>query len=239
LFEIIPAPARQTGPRVRRWAVGVTTAPRQVPTLANCLQSLAGAGWDRPRLFADGPVAIPEEFNALPRSTREPLVGAWPNFFLCLVELLMREPDAEGYLVVQDDVQFAADLPVRDYLERILWPGARAGIVSLFCSRAYTQSQPGWYRFKGVWAWGALAFVFSRDAARQFLADAEVVRHRWRPLRNGLTDIDGCIGRWASRRNVPLYYPTPSLVQHVGEVSSLWPGERAHGNRRATWFASK
>jgi hypothetical protein len=239
LFEIIPPPSRRTGPQVKRWAVGVTTAPRQVPTLVETLASLASAGWDRPRLFVDGPVAIPEEFAGLPRTSRDPLMGAWPNYYLSLAELLMREPRADAYLLVQDDVRFATELPIRDYLERILWPGDQAGIVSIFCCRAYTQPRPGWYRFNGVWRWGALAFVFSRDAAQHFLADIDVVQHRWSRDKEGLAGIDGCIGRWASYRKVPVYYPTPSLIQHIGDVSSLWKGQRALGNRRATWFASK
>ena len=163
LFQIVPPPSLRTGPRVRRpWAVGVTTAPSEVPTLGECFTSLANAGWDRPRLFADEQSHDPEAFADLPRTSREPLMGAWPNYFLALGELLMRETEADAYLLVQDDVYFAADLQVREYLERILWPGSRAGVVSLFCSRAYTQSQPGWYRFDGVWHWGDLAFVFSR-----------------------------------------------------------------------------
>ena len=105
LDQIIPPPRHRSGPRVRTWAVGVTTAPRPVPTLAECLASLAGAGWDRPHLFVDGTVAIPEPYADLSRTVREPRVGAWPNYFLSLAgnQLLMREPDADAYLMAQDD----------------------------------------------------------------------------------------------------------------------------------------
>ena len=234
-----PAPTRRSGPRVRSWAVGVTTAPRGVPTLGDCLASLAVAGWDCPRLFVDGDAPIPEAFSHLPRTDRTPRVGAWPNYYLGLAELLMREPEADAYLMVEDDALFADQPGLRTYLEGLLWPGPRPGVVSLFCSRAYTRPRPGWYAFEGTWAWCALAFVFPRDLARRFLADPDVVGHRWTRARNPLADTDWRVGRWAETRGVPVYFPTPSLVQHIGEVSSLWPGVRLQGDRLADRFVGR
>jgi hypothetical protein len=235
--RLIPYPKRRSGASVRNWAVGVTTAPREAPTLTRCVESLAHAGWPALRLFVDGPVAIPEEFAGLSRTHREPQIGAWPNYYLALVELMMREPAAQAYMIVQDDVLFARDSQIRDYLEHVLWPGERPGIASLFCSRAYTTSQAGWHLIEGVWTWGALAFVFSQEAAQRFLADRDVVLHRWSRKRNGLADISRTVGQWAYENDIPVYYPTPSLVQHIGEVSAIFEGVRAYGNRRASWFA--
>jgi hypothetical protein len=239
LDQIIPPPARRTGHRVTRWAVGVTTAPRLAPTLGDCLASLANAGWDRPRLFVDGEVEVPPAFSGLERTDRKPQLGAWPSYYLALAELLLREPEADAYLIAQDDALFAADLDIRAYLERILWPGKRPWVVSLFCPRPYTKPRPGWYAFPDVWVWGAQAFVFSREAGQSFLADLDVVCHRWTRARSPLADIDWRIGQWAAQRRQPIYYPTPSLVQHVGEVSSLWKGLRVRGYRRASWFAGR
>ncbi len=239
LDQMIPPLPRRTGSPVKRWAVGVTTAPRLAPTLGECLVSLASAGWDHPRLFVDGAVLVPPAFAGLARTDRNPQLGAWPSYYLALGELLMREPHADAYLIAQDDALFAADLDIRAYLERVLWPGKTPWIVSLFCPRPYTQERPGWYPFPGVWVWGAQAFVFSREAAQGFLADLEVVRHRWARHRNPVADIDWRVGLWARARRRPIYYPTPSLVQHIGEVSSLWKGVRVRGCRRASWFAGK
>ncbi|HWB11888.1 MAG TPA: hypothetical protein VG826_21840 [Pirellulales bacterium] len=237
IAQVMPAPRDRSGPPVRNWAVGVTTAPRGVATLDRCLESLIRAGWPPARLFVDGEVDIPDTFAHLPRTVRQPRIGAWPNYYLALAELLMRSPGADAYLLVQDDSLFCEDGDLRGYLERILWPGKRPGIASLFCSRAYTQPRAGWYEFDRPWLWCALAFVFSRQAAQRFLADLEVVEHRWSRRRNPLADIDWRIGQWAWRSDVPVYYPTPSLVQHIGDVSSLWKGARLHGYRRASWFA--
>jgi hypothetical protein len=239
LAEIIPPPARQSGARIKRWAVGVTTAPRSQPTLSECLASLSSAGWSDPRLFVDGPVDVPEPFGSLSRTDRIPQLGAWPSYYLALAELLMREPRADAFLLVQDDVAFAAGFDVRAYLEEVLWPGTTPGIVSLLCPSPYTRPQPGWYPFQDHWIYGAQAFVFSRSAAQGFLADPAVVEHRESTERNPLADIDWCVGQWASRHKRPIYFPTPSLVQHIGQVSSLWKGRRASGYRRASWLARK
>jgi hypothetical protein len=79
-----------------------------------------------------------------------------------------------------------------------------------------------------------VAFVFSPAAARRYLRDRRVCRHRWRSAADGLRQIDVLLGRWAWRRFVPVWYPTPSLVQHIGEVSTLWLSCRAAGPRAAS-----
>ena len=38
---------------VSTWMIGVTTAPRETPTLRRCIESLKAAGWDDLHLFAE------------------------------------------------------------------------------------------------------------------------------------------------------------------------------------------
>ncbi len=222
--------------KVRRWSVGITTSPRRRPTLDQCIDSVRHAGWNAPRLFVDGRLDLPSNGTSLPRTIRDIPVGAWPNYFLSLAELMMHDPDADAFLLLQDDALICPYSGLREYLETALWPSGRAGIASLYCSGAYTQPKRGWYRYRGRWQWGGLAFVFSRRAAQRFLRDRYVFMHRWRPA--GQANIDGVIGRWAYRRRVPLYYPTPSLVQHIGETSTVWRSSRADRDRQADWFAA-
>lgn len=230
-----PAPARDAG--VRHWAVGVTTAPRRRATLERCLDSLAHAGWADPYLFVDA-TSVPPRYSQLPGTYRDPAIGAWPNYYLALCELLMRRPAAEAVMVVQDDSHFSEQENVRAYLEGMLWPGESLGLVSLYCSAAYTRPEPGWGILGEAWTWGALAFIFPRDLAKQFVTDHDVFEHRWNPEGSGLVGIDIVIGRWALRRRIPVWYPTPSLVQHIGETSALWSyASRAQGERRADRFA--
>jgi hypothetical protein len=237
LSALIPPPPRRTRAKVRTWAVGVTTAPRRQATLERCLDSLSQAGWPTPCLFIDSAVNVPERFAHLPGTFRDARLGAWPSYYLALTELLMRQPDADAVMIVQDDALFPQSGGVRLYLEETLWPGRRAGLVSLYCSSAYTKPDPGWYAHPALWVWGALAFVFPRDLAREFVVDPQVFAHRWDPVTGGRANIDYVIGRWALRRRVAVWHTTPSLVQHVGESSVLWPTTPATGPRSADCFA--
>lgn len=232
----IPRPRRRSGPIVRSWAVGITSAPRREPTLDRTRDSLAQAGWTEPHLFLDGPVSRDHDRCFASVTHRDPAVGAWPNYFLSLAELLMRNPQAEAYLLLQDDVCVYPHSSVRPYLEQMLWPGASGGLVSLYCPKSYTSAKDGWTTHPGQWLWGALAFIFSRNAARKFLSSQMVLQHRWQPGSEGLAHIDRLIGQWAFRERIPIWYPTPSIVQHIGRTSAIWKGAQFSGERMASRF---
>lgn len=220
----------------KKWAVGMTTAPRRHPTLETSLDSLIRSGWENVQLFVDERVTtLGSRHRHLPVAFRQPSVGAWPNYYLALQELVCRHADADAYMIVQDDVRFYDQECLREYLDSVLWPTDPPGLLSLYCSSAYTNEYPGWHPISEEWVWGALAFVFPRERARQFLTDPGVIAHRWR--RGGLKLIDEAIGKWAVRQNVPIHFPTPSLVQHMGVTSTIWPGGSSGGFRRADWFA--
>jgi hypothetical protein len=156
---------------------------------------------------------------------------------LALLELLMRDPWADAYLIAQDDALFYDAENLREYLETALWPAGNLGAVSLYCSSAYTRTESGWHRHEGMWQWGAMAFVFPRESAKLFMTDPGVLEHRWCQRNAGCANIDTEIGLWSRRTRRPIYFPTPSLVQHIGDVSTLWPGARATGRRCADRFA--
>ena len=189
LRDLISPPAKRRRQRISSWAVGVTTAPRRGATLERCLDHLTRAGWDCPHLFMDGVVRIPERFGHLPGTLRSPPVGAWPNHYLALFELTLRQPKADAYLMMQDDALIYDGENVRAYLEDVLWPAGSAPVVSLYCPGIYNASRYGWRRFRKSWVWGAQAFVFSRDAAQRYLRDRRVCRHRWR-LRRRRAETD-------------------------------------------------
>ena len=234
LKALLPIPATRFGV-VDKWAVAVTTAPRRDATLPVCLERLTAAGWNGPTVFIDGAVELPQRFGDLPQTCRTPATGAWPNSYLALLELYLRQPDADAYMLIQDDVIFPGTPAVREYLEAAFWPGDRPGIVSLFCSSQYTQQQPGWSAIGETWVWGAQALAFHPEVLRRFLTSTMAYEHRRRTdkPRIGLTHVDVLIGQWAELNDVPVWFPTPSLTQHIGHVSSLWETSRALGLRRA------
>lgn len=235
LDELIPASSSDYP--IKTWSVGVTTAHRRLPTVDECLDSVVNAGWETIRIFSDAAVPLSDRHSHQPCTLREPSIGAWPNFYLSLAELLMREPETDAYLMIQDDALFFNHRGLKTYLELALWQTDKPCLASLFCPRDYTQPTHGWCEFQGEWVWGAQAFAFSRSAAQLFLADQEVVHHRWNSDYKGLYGIDVLIGRWASRCGVPISFPTPSLVQHIGHVSAIWDRAHISGPRRADRFA--
>jgi len=236
LAALVPPPASRHGRRVRDWAVGVTTAPRVQPVLRTCLESLTRAGWERPDLFIDAAVNIPEPYDRLPSTFRDERVGAWPNYYLTLTELLLKHPRADVYMVVQDDALFYDREPLTPYLETIFWPGRTSCLVSLYCSDADTAGEPGWHPSEGAVKSGPVALAFPRELAKAFLTDRDVFEHRWDADELAATSIGEVISFWAYRRGIPVWLPTPSLVQHVGDTSTIWRLARATGKRRALRF---
>jgi hypothetical protein len=161
LWTVLP-PGKPRRHRVRAWAVGVVSSPRRQPTLDTTLDSLIRAGWDRPHLFLDGTVRIPERFACLPGVLREPPVGCWSNYYLALAELLMRHPEADAYLLAEDDALFYDGEVLREYMEQVLWPDRRPRLVSLFCPSLNSARDFGWHSLWPGWSLGALAFIFPR-----------------------------------------------------------------------------
>jgi hypothetical protein len=184
----------------------------------------------------DSAVRVPGCFGHLPGTLRSPAAGAWPNHYLALLELALRQPDADAFLIVQDDALLYDGENVRAYLEQALWPAGRLPVVSLFCPEPYTAEHYGWHRYRKNWVWGAQALVFPRAVLQAYLRDRAVCEHRWRSGGGGLVQIDVLIGWWARRRRIPFWFPTPSLVQHVGETSTLWADNSLDGPRAARLF---
>lgn len=234
-----PRPPSQN---VARWAVGMTTAPRAARTLHRTLRSLRKAGWtEHVHLFAETGTRtwaarlIGGPLVAIRR--KGPALGAWSNFFLGLQELYLRQPDADAYLMVQDDVIFCRDL--RAYLEDKLWPkGGRTGVVSLHTPRHFApEKNTGFFHSELGWkAWGAQALIFSNDSVRAFLSDSKVIEHRQKGILDGTKNVDSVIGDWCSRTKHHFWMHAPSLAEHVGATSTLWPDLGLEGRRSSADF---
>jgi hypothetical protein len=237
LEQLVPLASERSGSRVSKWSVGVITAPRRAPTLTWCVDSLARAGWPRPQLFVDAGAQLPEACQSLPVTRRDGRIGAWPNFYLALTEMLYRDPDADAYMIVQDDAYFYDADNLRDYMEGVLWPGGTPGLVSLYSTEANLASEPGWHVDAHRWLCGALAFVFPPEVATRLVLDQRLFQFRRQAVPPGHVEIDALMGHWAQSERIPVWYPVPSLVQHVGNTSTLWAGSANGGPRRARWFA--
>ncbi len=211
----LPA-APDAGGRPLTWAVAVLTAPRRSPTLAAALASLRDAGFDEVHLFAEPGADIPAPWVHLPATRHPQRQGQLRNFVHAAQTLLDRYPGADCYAVFEDDVSAARGL--RRWCDGQFWPGGH-GVVSLYTSRVVCDDRPGWQalnlgRYR---TFGALAFVFRRDALRALLADADVRAH----IDRGHPGADAVVGEWALKCGAGIAYHSPSLIQHEGATSSL------------------
>jgi hypothetical protein len=229
---VFPGRGGEPSRQFQRWEVGVTVTERAERTLERTLSSLHAAGFPAPRIFADGPVAVPGE---PPLTRRMPAVGGWPNFWLALTEMISRDPSAEAYLIVQDDVVFCRNLV--PYLGRLQVPDD-CGAISLFCPACY-NGPFGWHPTEvGYGLAGAQALAFPRERAFEFLAHPWTVNHRRRCPRSehyrgdGLHHIDGVVGEWCRRAKLRVYTHSPSLSQHIGSASVMYPNFQGKPHRR-------
>ncbi len=225
--------------KVNNWAVGVVTAPRRQSTLNKTLTSLASAGWSEPHVFAEpGTPRSPNHSGPLTIRTKK--MGAWPNWFLALSELAQLHPDADAYLICQDDVVFSRN--VRAYLEETLWPAHRMGVVSLYTAHDFGRGDIVDYheddRVRDPF--GALAYVFPNAAARSLLRDSVLINHRRNEkYLEGRAQVDFLVGLWARRNHLPYYFHSPSLAQHIGDHSAVFKKARNRGWRKSSNFAGE
>jgi hypothetical protein len=202
-------------------------------------------------LFAEPGVILPKRFAGLPCTRRDVPLGPFPNWYLALAELVMREPKVDPYFLCQDDVVFCRGL--RAYLEERLWPAPKVGVVSLYRPSHFTSDKvKGFHVADRGWAtWGALAYIFPNPSAHRFLCDPRVVNHRRGGPADGMRNIDSLVGWWCRDVKLPYYVHTPSLAQHIGATSTIWktgtsgatgkrradefPGEEFDVSKEATW----
>lgn len=217
-------------------AVGMRCVGRSPTTVWRSIESLHRAGLTAaPHFFVDGP------FPELERLAQHGQVtwharpaGGWPSFLLAATELYLREPTAEHYLLVEDDVVFCRD--VGAYLEL---HGASLEVASLFTSASveqrirrrgagFTRLNPGWQVSSG-----SQALLFSSARHEELLASDFVRGYRRRPpqdldprhfRRDGLHHTDCVVGRFAALAGCGVQYHWPSLAQHIGQASYMYPG---------------
>lgn len=228
-----------------RWSYGVTTVPERKKTLLpRTLHSLRAAGFDSPRLFVDGGSERDgyQELFGLPCSFRVPALRTAQNWHLAMLELYLRDQAADRFALFQDD--FLICRGAREYLDRSPYPGR--GYLNLFTfsnsERSIEGKEPGtWHEAAELDSGGgmqvgrgAVALVFSREAVMALLSSPYLVE-RVQDVHWGWRKIDGGIVTAMNRAGWREFVHCPSLVQHIGDISSMgskrhkpamsWPGE--------------
>jgi hypothetical protein len=202
-------------------AVAMTTAPRRVPTLPRALASLVEAG------FSGGVhvLAEPNTWDQIQRPNGERIVtidhratrGCFDNWRRALLYLL-GQTTAPWLLVVQDDAIWAPGAAEallvetrarQDQLIGFLSPYVTARDVPLGSVNGWNECRSGWE------LWGALALCIPRGTARELLKHPRFVNHR------GDQQVDAVVAASMLDLGRPSYVHVPSLVDHVGETSTL------------------
>lgn len=206
------------------WSYAVTTVPsRFETTLPTTLESMKKAGFDRPTLFIDGPITTcPEFLSHYPLVQRSPAIKAYGNWLLTIWELYIRSPLADRYAIFQDD--FVTYLNLKSYLEASPYP--KVGYLNLYTFPKNVQPhEQGWYRAfeRGK---GAVALVFDNKAAKTLITQPHLLDRLADPMRC-TQGIDGAVHDAMAKAGFHEYVHNPSLVQHIGDVSSIHPSHNA------------
>ncbi len=232
------------------WEYGVTTVPmRRHTTLPRTLESLHFAGFGQPRLFIDG-IRDPHEHDfhlfGLETTCRFPAAKVVGNWILSIWELYIRNSDADRYAIFQDD--FVTYPNLREYLDRVPYPDR--GYCNLYtfpANERKAQHGTGWFKSNqnGL---GAVALVFTKEAVRALFSNLHLFdKCNAQPNRckNCLKLPEACSRCWDTAKRLRIkavdggivtamtkagwheYCHMPSLVQHIGDVSSAGNGKHA------------
>lgn len=216
------------------WSVGITTAPRkQGCYLEKTLNSIIKAGWSEFSIFAEPGSFIPNHFhkNVIQRPKN---YGDWTNWATGFYELLLSNPESDYFMMVEDDA--IVNKNCRKYIEQAIPQLKDFASISLYTPSIYNLKN-----FRGFHngvlnerTWSTVTVIMSKTNAINFFSDSLVQNHRFADT-FGLgqefwccpnTDFknsikDAVLGRWAFQNNLPIYYHTPSLAEHIGNDSTL------------------
>lgn len=204
-------------------AVGIITAPRPRPTLAQSFQSYEAAGFKcLTHVFAEpGSQDVPMAANVMVHRNTERR-GNFRNWTRALEQLLMVN---EAWLMVcEDDIRWARD--ACSVLERELlnWTHRDAGAISLYLpirmSKMIEQAHGarslsrGWHALNlGRKTWGAQCMVFHRSWAQALLQDQVFLDFLADASRD--KNVDAFVAETLVRRGRQIMYRVPCLVDHA------------------------
>lgn len=224
-----------------QWSYGVLTVPeRRSDLLPQTIRSLASAGFDDPVLFIDGHDGNDADYEPFSIVSRSPRIGPAGNWTLALWELYLRHPAANRYALFQDDLLACRNL--RGYLERCRYEkGTYLNLFSFphnedLCPLEGGKRRVGWHD-SCQYGKGAVALVFDVHTVVELLSSYVFVQS-FMDVKKSKASIDGKIAVALHQRSgLKLGKPYrelvhyPSLVQHVGEESSMddWKTGRPKG----------
>lgn len=228
-------------PKDNEWCCVVTTSPRQIPTVTQCVESIIKAGWT-PTVFAEPDSIVVPGVKYVNNETRQ---GAFHNW-LNSIKYALTKSDVKYILSVQDDSLFHPDS--REFTESIMFPSDDTGFISLYTAKHYSTDwsenlkPTGVNRITTSSLWGACALVFERSVLQQVVdhplteiwtgippANAtEEERHHVLQAKKEhpylIQNVDTLIGKIMNSLHLGMYFIDPSPVEHIAVVSSIGHG---------------
>lgn len=191
----------------------VTTAPRRHDYLPDTLASLAESGFPKPIIFAERGAPVPDDCDV---RVSDASPGSWPNFRRALAGLVAESPHAVAYAVFQDDIAVTPNCAA--WVESRLWPSEKCGVLSLYTAETTGRGKAGWFQIPRELlprrAFGACAIIMPCEAAKMLGRD--------RKLGAGtMTLTDQWLGKFCKEHGLQWWQHQPSLIRHLGEVSSI------------------
>lgn len=209
------------------WSYGIMTVPsRAHDLLPQTIASLKSAGFDDPLLCVDGATDLSayERFG-LQVTAHSVARGNFANWYLTALEVVLKNPHASMYAVFEDDIVMS--MGAREYLTRTCVEPK--GYYNLYSSphneRRVKPDFQGWF-MSDQQGHGALALVFSGETLRKLIQEPAMMRWQLNPER-GHKFVDGAVQQALSRHGVLEWCHQPSIVEHMGDVSTLQPQEYA------------
>lgn len=209
-------------------AIAMITAQRPIPTIERAYSSLRAAGFQETvHVIAEPGSPIPESVAGDPRARvllNQQRQGCFKNWKHACRTLL--KTGTQWILIVEDDAiwQRNAASVLRQQMQ--VRSNVRTGFISSYLSvrnleKSFTD---GWNETKAGWGlYGALALCMRRDAAEELLQARRFVNHP------GPRQLDSIIGLTMLDLRRPSFVHLPSLVDHIGETSTIGHGGRTPG----------
>ena len=143
--------------------------------------------------------------------------AAW-NYLRSLT-LATSHPSRQGIVIFEDDVVLAGGWEDRLYniIHQIEFKQKRPYVLTLYSARPLEEPQPGMHfaPYPSKNFFGSQAIYFPevvREGFAEYLKAHAVDSYR--------APYDLLLGEYAANENIPIFASVPSLVQHIGEVST-------------------
>lgn len=202
---------------IEKWAVGITTSARKHPTIVKTIKALEHAGWDTGMIFAEPGSYIDcgSNWDYVYRSKQTGIFGNW---ILGLYELFIRNINADAFFMTQDDIVMSPNS--RKYLEDALWFTDQPHLVSLFGPNAIDQDPSVGWRETSIYNGGPNAIIMSHETVQEILSSLTPLRYYGVQHQKKVSFDDLGIFKLMSEKNWSVFYPKPSIGDHIGHQST-------------------